>query len=94
MGLGPRMSTKSRDFGIILETSLGPFSNDFSVHSLIRFLNYFWSHFGAILGAKMEPKSIKNRFKIQSNFCLYLCSVPGAFFVDFRSVLGTMNPQK
>ena len=93
MGLGPRMSTKSRDFEVILETNLAPFSNDFSVHFLIRFLNHFWSHFGAILGAKMEPTSIKNRFKIRSNFCLYLCSVPGTFFLDFGTVLGTMNPQ-
>ena len=94
LGLGPRMSTKSRDFEVILETNLAPFSNDFSVHFLIRFLNHFWSHFGAILGAKMEPKSIKNRFKMRSNFCLYLCSVPGTFFLDFGTVLGTMNPQK
>ena len=39
----------------------------------------------------MEPKSIKHRFKIRSKFCLYFCSVPGAFFLDFGSVLGTMN---
>ena len=88
------MSTKSRDFEVILETILTQFSNDFSVHFLIRFLNHFWSHFGPILGAKMEPKSIKNLFKIQSVFCLYFCSVPGAFLVDFGSVLGTMNPQQ
>ena len=70
----------------ILETILGQFSNDCSVHFLVRFLNHFWSHFGAILGAKMEPQINKNRFKIQSNFCLYFCSVAGAFLVDFGMV--------
>ena len=70
LGLGPRMSTKSRDFDVILESILAIFSNDFSVHFFIRFFNHFWNQFGAILGAKMEPKSIKHLFKIRSNFCV------------------------
>ena len=50
--------------GLDLGTIVGPFFNEFLDDFLVRFLDHFWSHFGPILGAKMEPKSIKNRFKI------------------------------
>ena len=49
-------------------------------------------HFGPILGAKMEPKSIKNRFKIRSTFQSDFGVVPGPFLVNFGSVLGSLNP--
>ena len=52
----------------ILETILAPFFNAFLVDFSVRFLDHFWSHFGAILGDEMEPKSITNRFKIRSKF--------------------------
>ena len=77
-------------FGVIL----GPIFNDFFVDFLIRFLDHFWSHFGPILGANMEPKSIKNRFKIRSTFQSDFGVVLGPFLVNFGSVLGSLNPQK
>ena len=52
----------------ILETSLAYFFDDFSVYFSVRFLDYFWSDFGAILGPKVEQKSLKNQSKIRSNF--------------------------
>ena len=55
---------------------------DFLVDFSVRFLDYFWSHFGDILGAKMEPTSMKNRFKIRSKFLSDFWVVPGTFLVD------------
>ena len=72
----------------------GPFFDDFSVHFSIRFLDHFWSHFGPILGAKMEPKSIKNRFKIRSTFQSDFGVVLGPFLINFGSILRSLNPQK
>ena len=78
----------------ILETIFAQFFNDFSVVYLIRFLHHFWSHFGPVLEAKMEPKSINNRFKIRSKFQSDFLSVPGAFLIGFGSVLGTLDRRK
>ena len=46
------------------------------------------------MGAKREPKTIKNRFKIRSKFQSDFGMVIGTFFVNFGSVLGSLNPQK
>jgi len=54
----------------ILDTILASFFVDFSVYFSVRFLDHFWSDFGTILGAKLELKSLKNRFKIRSFFWL------------------------
>ena len=45
---------------LILESNLAPFFDDCWVNFLIRFLDHFWTHFGPIVGAKIEPKSTKN----------------------------------
>ena len=42
----------------------------------------------------MEPKSIKNRFKIQSIFCLYLCSVLWTVLGGFWKRCGHHEPSK
>ena len=42
----------------------------------------------------MDPESIKNRFKIRSKFQSDFGVVLGPFFINFGSILGTMNPQK
>ena len=42
----------------------------------------------------MEPKSMKNRFKIRSKFQSDFGVVPGPFLVNFESVLGSPNHQK
>ena len=42
----------------------------------------------------MEPKSIKNRFKIRSKFQSDFGVVPGAFLVHFGRILNTLRPQK
>ena len=65
-------------FGAILD----PFFKYVLVDFSVRFLDHFWSHFGTILGAKMEPTSITNRFKIRSKFQSDFGVVPGPFFVN------------
>ena len=42
----------------------------------------------------MEPKSMKNQFKIRSQFQSDFGEVPGPFLVNFGSVLETPYPQK
>ena len=42
----------------------------------------------------MEPKSIKNRFKIRSKFQSDFGVVFGSFLINFWSILRTLNPQK
>ena len=42
----------------------------------------------------MEPKSMKNRFKIRSKFQSDFGVVPGAFLVNFERILSTLRPQK
>ena len=42
----------------------------------------------------MEPKSMKNRFKIRSKFQSDFGVVPGPFLLNFGSVLGSQNLQK
>ena len=42
----------------------------------------------------MEPKSIKNPFKIRSKFQSDFGVVLGTFLINFRSILRTLNPQK
>ena len=42
----------------------------------------------------MEPKSMKNRFKIRSKFQSDFGVVIGTFLVNFGSVLGSLNRQK
>ena len=53
-----------------VSTILASFFVDFWSYFSVRFLDHFWNDFGAILGAKMDPKSLKNRSKIRSNFWL------------------------
>ena len=55
---------------------------------------WFWSQKGALEGAKIKLKSIKTRFKIRSTFLLDVWLVSGALFVDFGSVLGTLDLPK
>ena len=52
----------------ILEIILASFFDDFSIYFSVRFLDHFWKDFEDILGAKMELKSLENRFKIRSKF--------------------------
>ena len=54
--------------GVHLETILASFFDDLLVNCLVRFLDHFWNHFGRIPGARMDSKSIKNGFTIQSKF--------------------------
>ena len=75
---------KARRCRSILEAILAPFFNDVWVDFWIRFLDHFWSHFGPILGAKMEPKSIKNWLRIRSKFQ----SDFGVVIGPFLSILG------
>ena len=42
----------------------------------------------------MEPKSMKNQFKIRSQFQSDFGEVPGPFLVNFGSVFGSLNLQK
>ena len=42
----------------------------------------------------MEPKSIKNRFKIRSKFQSDFGVVLGPFLINFERILETLNPQK
>ena len=42
----------------------------------------------------MEPKSMKNRFKIRSRFQSDFQILPGPFLIHFGSILGSLNPQK
>ena len=90
----PKMTRKVLQCCSILEVILGPILNDFLVDFLIRLLDHGWSHVGRIFGAKMEPKSMKNRFKIRST-CQSDCSeVPEPFWLKFGSVLETLGRQK
>ena len=47
-----------------------------------------------MLGARMDPKSIKNRFKIRSKFHSGFGLVFGPFVINFGSILRTLNLQK
>ena len=42
----------------------------------------------------MEPKSIKNRFKIRSKIQSDFGVVLGSFLINFERILETLNPQK
>ena len=79
---------------LILDSNLAPFFDVFWIDFLIRFLDHFWGHFGLISGANMEPKSMKNRYKIRSKFQSDFGVVIGTFLVNFGSVLESLNPQK
>ena len=59
-----------------------------------RFQIRFWKDFRFKLGSKIEPTSIKKRFKLRLKFQSDFWSVPGAFLVKFGSVLGTLDPQQ
>ena len=56
-------------------------------------LEWFWRLKRAPKGAKIESKSVKNRFNNRLIFLLDFWKVFGAFLVDFGRVSGTLGPQ-
>ena len=65
---GPAVTTSYPGTRGSVGAFFGLFFVDFSVYFLVGFLDDFWNHFGCILGAKMERKTMKNQSKIRLNF--------------------------
>ena len=68
----------------ILELIFASFFNDFSVYFSVRFLDHFWSDFGAIWGATMDLKSLK----IDSKFDRFFCWIFDLFLDGVWLILG------
>ena len=78
--VGPPLGS---NFGVIFDQFFDEISFDICLHCL----EQFSTHFESILVAKMDPKSIKNRFQIQSKLQSDFGVVFEAFMINFRNIL-------